>query len=84
MSTTNETARRQQAARRGQRVRLGRPEPVRYYVRYLRDDGVIITRSFVLESAARKFADRLTRYGKRDVEIWEDTSAARRRWAQLQ
>jgi len=82
MSTTSEARRRRTAARRGERVWFGAPQPARFYVRYLRGDGAVITRPFVLESAARKFAERLKRYGKRDVEVWANT--ARPRWAQLQ
>ncbi|WP_432129597.1 hypothetical protein [Streptomyces tendae] len=81
MSTTNEARRRRAAVRRGERVRFGAPQPARFYVRYVRDNGIVITRSFVLEAAARKFAARLKQYGKRDVEVWENT--ARPRWTQL-
>ncbi|MER7234032.1 hypothetical protein ABT348_24155 [Streptomyces olivaceus] len=78
-----EAARRRYWASRGYRIPLDRPDrPARYYVRYLRENGVIDTRTFVLEHAARKFADRLEGYGKQYVEIWEDTTV-RRRWARL-
>ncbi|MGA5264278.1 hypothetical protein ACPCI0_29160 [Streptomyces griseoincarnatus] len=62
---------------RGWAFRIEPPEPARYYVRYVKDDGQIITRTFVMESAARKYVGRLRRYGKKHVAMYRDNSKPR-------
>lgn len=68
--------------RHGYPIPLDAPDrPARYYVRYVRDNGVIVTRPFVTDHAARKFAERLRAYGKRDVAVFENH--ARPRWSRI-
>ena len=73
---------RAEYVRRGWAFRIGPPEAARYYVRYVKDDGQIITRAFVMESAARKYVARLKRYGKQHVAMYRDNS--RPRWSQVE
>ena len=70
---------RAEQLRRGVPLRIDPPEKAAFYVRYVKDDGQIITRTFVVESAARKYVARLRRYGKQHVAMFRDGS--RPRWS---